>query len=469
MKKLLASALAVAVLSATALPVTVLAQQTASSAASIDGIAAVVDEDVILKTELDRAVNNILAQYAGRENQLPPRDVLERQVLERLILVRLQVARAQGTGVRVTDQEVEQAIAGIAAQNRATPEQLRQQLAREGTSYNDFRTSIRDELLIQRLRQRFAQSRVSVSDAEVDAAMSAQAATGVQYHLAHILVALPEGATPEQIITAQRKIEGVKGLIERGEMDFAAAAVRYSDSPNALEGGDLGWRSNDEIPTAFASIMRAMTPGQVTDPIRGPSGFQLVKLVETRDASQAAPNMVTEYQARHILIRVGEGEDDAKAKAKAQTLQARLMGGADFNVLAQENSQDQNTAGKGGELGWFTRDEFGPDFGSALAGLQPGQVSAPVRTPAGYHLVKLEGTRQSDVGDKNRRAQVQETIGRRKMEDEWNRFLREMRGEAFVDVRVGKAAEAAPAAAPAPAGAPEKPNGPPPPPSRHGG
>lgn len=469
MKKLLASALAVAVLSATALPVTVLAQQTAPSAASIDGIAAVVDEDVILKTELDRAVNNILAQYAGRENQLPPRDVLERQVLERLILVRLQVARAQGTGVRVTDQEVEQAIAGIAAQNRATPEQLRQQLAREGTSYTDFRTSIRDELLIQRLRQRFAQSRVSVSDAEVDAAMSAQAATGVQYHLAHILVALPEGATPEQITTAQRKIAGVKGLIERGEMDFAAAAVRYSDSPNALEGGDLGWRSNDEIPTAFASIMRAMTPGQITDPIRGPSGFQLVKLVETRDASQAAPNMVTEYQARHILIRVGEGEDDAKAKAKAQTLQARLMGGADFNVLAQENSQDQNTASKGGELGWFTRDEFGPDFGSALAGLQPGQVSAPVRTPAGYHLVKLEGTRQSDVGDKNRRAQVQETIGRRKMEDEWNRFLREMRGEAFVDVRVGKAAEAAPAATPAPAGAPDTPHGPPPPPSRHGG
>jgi peptidyl-prolyl cis-trans isomerase SurA len=454
MKKLFASALAAAVLSVTALTGAVaLAQEPATGAAQpIDGIAAVVDEDVILKTELDRAVNNILAQYAGRENQLPPRDVLQRQVLERLVLVKLQVARAQGTGVRVTDQEIEQTIANIAAQNRVTPEQLRQQLAREGTPYADFRTSIRDELLIQRLRQRFAQSRVTVSEAEVDAAMAAQANAGSQYHLAHILVALPEGATPEQIATAQKKIEGVKGLIDRGEMDFAAAAVRYSDSPNALEGGDLGWRSVDEIPSAFTSLMRNMKAGDVTAPIRGPSGFQLVKLVETRDASQAAPALVTEYQARHILIRVDENTDDAKAKAKAETLQARLMGGADFNVLAQENSQDQSSASRGGELGWFTRDEFGPEFGNAVAGLQQGQVSGPVRTQAGYHLIKLEGSRQADVGDKNRRAQVQETIGRRKLEDEWNRFLREMRGEAFVDVRVGKTAETTDTPAPATSG-----------------
>ncbi|QSX76616.1 peptidylprolyl isomerase [Lysobacter arenosi] len=450
MKKLFASALAVAVLSGTLPLATATAQEPTGSVQPIDGIAAVVDEDVILKTELDRAVANILGQYAGREAQLPPREVLERQVLERLVLVKLQVARAAGTGVRVTDQEVDQAIAGIAQQNRVSPEQLRQQLAREGTSYNDFRSSIRDELLIQRLRQRFAQSRVTVSDSEIDAAMAAQANSGNQYHLAHILVQLPEGATAEQIAVAQKKIEGVKALIEKGEMDFAAAAVRYSDSPNALEGGDLGWRSVDEIPQAFTSMMRSMSPGDVTAPIRGPSGFQLVKLVETRDASQAAPAMVTQYQARHILIRVDDKTDDAKAKAKAATLQARLAGGADFALLAQENSEDPSSRGKGGELGWFTRDEFGPDFGAALAGLQQGQVSAPVRTQAGWHLVKLEGTRETNVGDSNRRAQIQETIGRRKLEDEWNRYLREMRGEAFVDVRVGKAAEpATPAAAPA--------------------
>jgi peptidyl-prolyl cis-trans isomerase SurA len=279
MKKLFASALAVAVLTGTLPLATATAQEPTGSVQPIDGIAAVVDEDVILKTELDRAVANILGQYTGREAQLPPRDVLERQVLERLVLVKLQVARAAGTGVRVTDQEVDQAIAGIAQQNRVSPEQLRQQLAREGTSYNDFRSSIRDELLIQRLRQRFAQSRVTVSDSEIDAAMAAQANSGNQYHLAHILVQLPEGATAEQIAVAQKKIEGVKALIDKGEMDFAAAAVRYSDSPNALEGGDLGWRSVDEIPQAFASMMRSMNAGDVTAPIRGPSGFQLVKLV----------------------------------------------------------------------------------------------------------------------------------------------------------------------------------------------
>lgn len=152
--------------------------------------------------------------------------------------------------------------------------------------------------------------------------------------------------------------------------------------------------------------------------------------------------MVTQYQARHILIRTSDSVDDAKAKAQAQTLQARLMGGADFALLAQENSQDQSSAPKGGELGWFTRDEFGPEFGNAVAGLQPNQVSQPIRTQAGYHLIKLEATREADVGERNRRAQVQETIGRRKLEDEWNRFLREMRGEAFVDVRVGKTADA---------------------------
>ncbi|MFC3813671.1 peptidylprolyl isomerase [Lysobacter sp. GCM10012299] len=455
MKKLFASALAVAVLTGTLPLATAAAQDPASATTSgiqpMDGIAAVVDEDVILKSELDRAVANILGQYAGRENQLPPRDVLERQVLERLVLVKLQVARAASTGVRVTDQEVDQTIAGIAQQNRVTPEQLRQQLAHEGTSYADFRSSIRDELLIQRLRQRFAQSRVTVSDSEIDAAMAAQANSGSQYHLAHILVQLPEGATAEQIAVAQKKVEGVKALIDKGEMDFAAAAVRYSDSPNALEGGDLGWRSVDEIPQAFATLMRSMKVGDITAPIRGPSGFQLVKLVETRDASQAAPAMVTQYQARHILVRVDDKTDDAKAKAKATTLQARLAGGADFAVLAQESSDDASTRNKGGELGWFTRDEFGPEFGSAVAGLQPGQVSAPVRTQAGWHVIKLEGSRETDVGDRNRRAQVQETIGRRKLEDEWNRYLREMRGEAFVDVRAGKGAEpaATPAAAPA--------------------
>ncbi len=407
----------------------------AQSLQPLDRIAAVVDEDVILQSELDRAVHNVMQQYANQPGQLPPKNVLERQVLERLVLMKLQVARAQSSGIGVSDSELNSAIAGIAQQNGTDLDGLRQRIAADGLSFDEFRNSVRDEITVQKLRQSFAQSRIQVSDAEVDAALAAQASGGVQYHLAHILVALPDGATPEQIATGQKKIDGIKGLLDKNEMDFNAAAVRYSDSPNALEGGDLGWRSIDEIPPAFVDTLRNMGPGQMIGPIRGPSGFQLLKLVETRDASQAAPRMVTEYHARHILIRVTPTQDAAAAKAKADTLRARIAGGADFAAVAKESSEDANTRDDGGELGWFPADAFGPDFGQKIAALQDGQVTEPFRSEAGWHIVQREGSRQTDVADANRRSQVRETIGRRKLEDEYNRFLQEMRGEAFVNFR----------------------------------
>ena len=400
----------------------------------IDRIVAVVDEDVILQSELDQALANVLAQYAGREAQLPPRDVLQKQVLDRLVLVRLQVARAEATGVQVSDADVDGAVAAIARQNGATPEQLAAQLASDGLSFAGFRDSVRDELLVQRLRQRFAQSQVQVSDAEVDAALESQDTR--QYRLAHILVALPEGATAEQIAAGQEKIDGIQALINRGEMDFAAAAVRYSDSPNALEGGDLGWRTLDEIPAAFADLVRGMQPGQVVGPLPGSSGFQLLQLVEIRDAAQAGPQVVTEFNARHILIRVGGDVTAEAAKARIDTVHARLVGGADFAALAAEYSQDASSAGQGGDLGWFPVGAFGPEFAAQLPALADGTFSAPFATSAGWHVVQRLGMRQSDASETNRRAQVRETIGRRKLEDEWNRFLRDMRGEAYVEYRI---------------------------------
>ena len=433
----------------------------------LDRIVAVVDDDVILKSELDRAEQNIRAQYANRPDQLPPEDVLRRQVLERLILVRLGVARAAETGVRVSDQEVDAAIANIAQQNKLTPEQMRAQLLQQGQTLSEFRNSLRDELTIQRLRQNFAQTRISVSDAEVDAALAAQANGGPQYHLAHILVALPENATPEQIETAQKKIAGVKDLIDKGEMEFSAAAVRYSDSNNALEGGDLGWRSLDEIPSAFANTIRDMQVGQVIGPTRGPSGFQLLKLVETRDASQAPPQMVTQYHARHILVRTSDTVSDAQAKAKIDTIRARIAGGADFAAEAKANSDDPVSAAKGGDLGWFAQDAYGPEFGAQIAGLQDNQVSAPFRSTAGWHIAQRLGSRQADVSSDTRRAQVRETIGQRKLEEEWNRYQRDMRNEAYVDLRLDDAPQ--PATPPAPTAAPATPQSPPPPTPNSGG
>lgn len=429
----------------------------------LDSIAAVVDDDVILKSELERALHNIKGQYAGHEDQLPPENVLERQVLERLVLMKLQVARAESNGIRVSDQELNHAIESIAQNNKTDVNGLKQRIASEGMSFADFRKSVHDEILIQRLRQSFAQSRISVSEGEVDAALAQQANNGgSQYHLAHILVALPEGATADQIATGEKKVEGVKSLIDKGEMDFSAAAVRYSDSPNALEGGDLGWRSLDEIPEAFAKLVRTMQPGQVVGPLRGPSGFQLLKLVEIRDSSDDAnKQLVTEYHARHILIRVTDTQSEAAAKAKIETLRARIVGGADFQTVAKENSEDANTRNQGGDLGWFPANAYGPEFGNQVEGLPDGGISEPFRSSAGWHIVQRVASRQTDVTEQNRRAQVRETIGRRKLEEEYNRFLQEMRGEAYVSLRIGDQDQPA-------NGAPAKPqpgsNPPPPPP-----
>ena len=418
------------------------AQQSTASQ-PLDRIAAVVDEDIILQSELDRAITNIRSQYAGREAQLPPGDVLQRQVLERLILIRLQSARAASTGMRISDEDVDNAVTNIASQNKITVDQLRQQLMKDGLSYGDFRTSLRDEIVVQRLRQRFAQGRINVSDAEVDAALASQVGGSTQYRLAHILVALPEGATAEQISTGQRKIEGVKGLLDRGEMEFNAAAVRYSDSPNALEGGDLGWRALDQIPTSFSGTIRDMQVGQIIGPIRGPSGLQLIRLEETRNAQAGDAKLVTQYQARHILIRAEDVGKDAAAKTKLETLRARITGGADFAELAGKNSEDNVSKARGGDLGWFAQDDYGTDFGAQIASLGDGQVSAPFKTQAGWHVIQRIGTRQVNATDENRRTQVRESIGQRKLEDEWNRFLREMRGEAYIDIRIGTPAASA--------------------------
>ena len=420
--------------------------QSYAGTSPVDRIAAVVNEDVILRSELDRAVANIRGQYAGKEAQLPPQDVLERQVLERLILMRLQISRATDAGITASDEDLERAVQGVAEQNGLTVDQLRARIAQDGMSFTEFRNNMRDEIISQKLRQSFAQGRINVSEAEVDAALtSASAAASQQFRLAHILVGVPDGATPEQLATAQKKIDGVKALLDKGEMTFAAAAVRYSDSPNALEGGELGWRGLNEIPPAFAQTIQQMQPGQVIGPIRGSSGFQLLQLVETRTQAAGGGEQVTQFSARQILVKVDDKTDDAAAKAEADTLAARIAGGADFAKLAAESSDDDATKRRGGDLGWFGADTYGNAFGMQVASLSDGQTSAPFKTDAGWVIVQRTASRQVAGGSDTLRAQVRETIGRRKLEEEWNRWLREMRGEAFVDVRSDATAAAKPA------------------------
>lgn len=401
--------------------------------APVDSIVAIVEEDVILRSELDRAVQTIVSQYAERPQQLPPRGVLEKQVLERLVLLRLQLDRAKAAGIRVSDAEVEQTVRRIAQQNNLSMEQLSQQLAADGMGLDDFRRTLRDELTAQRLRQSVIQSRVNVSDTEIDIALASDSVQQGRVRLAHLVVAVPDNATQQQIDTAKTKIEGVHGLISRGEMDFSTAAIRYSDAPNALDGGDLGWRRVDEIPPMFASTLLNMKPGEVSAPMRGPNGFHMLQLVERDDD---ASETITEFQARGILIRTTEMLDREQARAKMEALRARIVAGEDFAAIAREHSDDSMTRAQGGDMGWFELSAWGSAIAEQLGMLKDGELSPVFQTEAGTHLIQRIGTREQDITADAQRARAREAIARRKSEDEYERFLRQLRDEAFIEIRL---------------------------------
>ena len=404
------------------------------SIGSVDGIAAIVDEDVILNSEVQRAVDNVKAQYATQPQQLPPEDVLRKQVLERLILLRLQVERAKSSGIRISDNDVNQAIQNIANQNKITPEQLRSQLSNEGLSLEEFTNNLKDEMTVQRMRQSYLQSRVQVSDTEIDQLLSVREAGGPEIRLANILVGLPDSATPEQIATAQEKINRIKALLDKGEMDFNSAAIRYSDSQNALEGGEIGWRSVDTIPPAFVNILREMKPGDVSNPVRGPSGYQLIKVLETREQQK---QMATQYNALGMMIATKEGDNIEEARQKAEALLARVLAGEDFAKLARENSTAEMNASKGGDMGWFELTQWGQGIANKLIALNDGQLSDVFRSDFGWHFIKRLGTRTQDVTDENRRAQARQLITQRKSEEEYERFIRQLRNDAYVESRLG--------------------------------
>ena len=405
-----------------------------SATTPVDSIVAVIDEDVILRSELDRAVANIVKQFGNSQTQqLPPRDVLERQVLERLVMLRLQVARANDSGIRVSDAEIQQAVTGIANQNRMTLDQLRQRLVADGIAYDEFVANLREEMLVQRLRQRFIQSRVQVSEGEVDQLLATREVGNNEVRLAAIQIVLPEGATPAQIQDAGTKITEIKAAIERGEIDFRSAAIRYSQAPNALEGGEIGWRSLDAIPPAFVAIIREMKPGDITAPVRNASGFQILQLVETR-TGQA--QKAVQYNALDILVRTSDVVSAEQARQKIEALRDRIVAGEDFGKVAREASDDTLTRNKGGDMGWFQLDQWGGAVAAQLQRLADGELSPVFQSDAGFHLIKRLGMREQDVTEDNRRNQARSIIGERKGDEEYERFLRQLRSEAFVESRL---------------------------------
>ena len=399
----------------------------------IDSIVAVVEEDVILRSELDQAVHNIRLRLADRTDQLPPPNVLEKQVLERLVMMRLQLQRAEDMGLRVGDIELDQTVSRIAQQQGVTPDQMRAQLARDGINYQDFRQQLRDELIVSRLQQNFVQSRVTVSESEIDNALAARGDQN-QIHLGYLLVSMPDGASPEQIETARTKIEGIRSLITRGEMDFAAAAMRYSDHQTALEGGDMGWREADEIPPLFTNVLSSMQKGDISQPLRGPSGFSLIHLIDTREQGVET---LTEYRARSIMVRATDLVTREQARSKIDALLARIQGGEEFAAVAREASDDQITRSQGGDMGWFPLNAWGPAVANVLTGLADGQVSEPFQSDVGWHLIQRIESREQDITQDAQRNRMRETIVRRKADEEFDRFLRQLRDESYVDERLG--------------------------------
>lgn len=406
--------------------------QAATESQPLDRIVAVVGEDVVLQSELDRDVSRITAQYAQNPQQLPPHDVLERQVLDRLILQKLQLARADDTGVKVSDAEIDRSMGEIAQQNGLELSQLRGALVQQGIDYDQFRRNVRDQLIVRTLRQRIAQSRAQVSDAEIDSLIRNGNLRGGQLHLGYIVVNVPDGATPDQIDEAQRKAEEAKKQIDDG-MDFSAAAIRYSSAQNALQGGDLGWRNRDELPPALADAADKLQEGQVSPPMRGPNGFHIIKLLGKRDGGA---QMVTEYHARHILMKPSELLSSAEAQKQLAAVRQKIVAGEDFEKAAKESSQDDATARLGGDLGWFSGTAYGSRVAEQLQNMKPGDVSQPFETDAGWHILQLVDTRSTDKSGELQRDQARNILFQRKAEDEYESFLRQIRSEAYVDIRL---------------------------------
>ncbi len=406
-----------------------------AQAQELDKIVAIVNDDVIMRTELEDRVRTIKNQLREQGTEMPPTSVLERQVLDRLILVKLQVQMADETGIRVDDESLNRTISNIAAENKVNLEQFRAILEEDGYSYEKFREEIRSEILVSRLRQRQVDNRVTVTEHEIDnflSSQSQQGASGTEYRLRHILIGLPDSPSAEEMQEAETKAARILEELGNGA-DFSQLAATYSAGQQALEGGDLGWRRADQVPTLFADVVARMKQGDVSELIRSAGGIHILKLEEVRDSAR---QIVTQTHARHILIRTNEVVTDDDARQRLDQLRIRLEGGDDFGELARAHSADTVSASNGGDLGWANPGDFVPVFEEVMNALQPGQLSRPFQSEYGWHLVQVLERREHDGTEDMKRSQARETIRRRKLEEARDAWLRQMRDEAYVEYRL---------------------------------
>lgn len=408
-----------------------------STANDLDTIVAIVDDDIITRSELNNALAIVSQQLEQRETPLPSRDILERQVLERLILTKLQLRAAEQNGVVVDDSTLNAAMERLARSNDLTLSQLREAVQRDGVNFADFREQIREEILSTRLRQRVVDSQIQISEQEVDSVVRNQTA-GIddnrEYNVAQILISVAEGASPDQIQAARDKAQEILEQLRQGA-DFKRLAVAVSDDRQALEGGDLGWRKADQLPTLFADIVPQLQVGQLSDLIRSPSGFHIVKLLDAKGTSEP---MVTQTRVRHLLIEPDETASPEEIQQRLTQLRQRVEEGENFAELARAHSDDANSAFRGGDLGWVSTGDMMPEFEAVMDRLEPGQVSTPFETRFGWHLVQVVNRRQQQGGDELQRANVRRALLQRRAEEEWDLWLRRLRDEAYVEIRLAE-------------------------------
>lgn len=404
----------------------------AQSVVKLDEIVALVEDDIITQSELDIATDGIVQRITSGGGNVPPQDVLQKQVLERLINRKLQVQRALRTGIRVSDADIDQAMMNLARQNNITVSQMRQVLEADGENFAEFRRSIGEEIMSERLRQRIVSSMDPVSDTEVEILLASEDFTGGEFDISHIQVGLPDGATPPQIAEAEARIQDIHSQLEEG-LDFASAAISFSESQDALEGGRIGWRDLNSLPREFSEAIREMEPGQFTEPLRSPAGFHIVLVNDHRENRQI---MADEFRANHLLIEINELVDAEKAMEIARDLRQRIVDGEDFAELAREHSDDPTSANLGGDMGWFPPKQFGDRFEAMLVSLEDGEVSEPFQSQTGWHIVQRVGFRETDVTDEAMANMARQTIMQRRAESEVEGYIRQMREEAFVEIRL---------------------------------
>lgn len=402
---------------------------------TLDRIVAVVNEGVITQHQLDARTRSATAQLQRQKVQLPPPDILKRQVLDQMITERAQVQQAKEAGVRVEDNELSQAIDRIAANQKMSTNQLRQVVEKDGMTWTDFREGIRDQMMVARIREREVDAKIVVTPGEVDNFLANQSVSGAgeEVHLAHILIRIPEGASPETLQKLRAKAVAIDEQAKAGK-DFAQLAAANSESNDAMQGGDLGFRPIDSLPQVMSSAVANLKPGQVSDVVRSPSGFHIVKLLGRRGGGSALPQ-VQQTHARHILIKVTEITSESEAKQKITLVHQRLKAGEDFAALAKLYSQD-GSAQKGGDLGWLYPGDTVQPFEQAMNALKIGEISGPVQSPFGFHIIQVLERRTTDVSQDRQRQRAMGALRQRKMEDANLEWIRQVRDRAYVEIRL---------------------------------